>query len=210
MSTSRFTRRSALLLGAAFTTVLAGCAVGVWKTEYQPIPQLAANWRLAGVSVNVPKSLIVSENNSVYVPAADIVWQEEDLGDRRAQVKSIISEGIRSGARGLKGSTPVRIEATLVKFHALNRKSLYSAPEGTGVENIVYNIRVVNANSGAELLPATRIRAELPGLTGNAYQNARARGQSQRDRIVAHVSRTTAGWLGLGPDNRGSFNRQGG
>lgn len=210
MSTSRFTRRSALILGAAFTTVLAGCAGGFWKTDYQPIPQLAANWRLSSVAVTVPASLVVSEDNSAYVPVADIVWQEESPGDRRAQVKAIITEGIRSGARGLRGSTPVRIEATVAKFHALNRKSLYGAPEGTGVENVVYDVRVVNATSGAELLPATRIHAEFPGLTGNAYQNALAKGQTQRARIVAHVRQTTAGWLGLGPDNRTTFSRTGG
>lgn len=210
MSTTRLSRRSALVMGAAFTTLLAGCGGREWKTAYTPIPQMAANWRLSSVNVNVPRSLISSEDNSVYVPSADIVWQEEDPGDRHAQVKAIMTEAITAGARGLRGSIPVRIDATLVQFHALNRKALYSAPQGTGVENVVFDVRVIDTRNGAILLPSTRIHAEFPGMAGNAYINALQQGQTQRIRIVSHVRNTVAGWLGLGPDNRMKFYRYGG
>lgn len=208
MSTKKLSRRSILALGAAFT--MAGCAGAEWQTAYTPIPQLAANWRLSALSVSVPDDLIVSEDNSVFVPDADIVWQEENLGDRRAQVAAILREGITAGAQGLNGSVPVRFEVRLDKFHALNRRALYGAPQGTGVENINFDIRVVDARTGEVLLPVTRIYAEFPGLAGGAYTNALQQGQTQRMRIVQHIQETIAGWLGLGPDNREVFYRRGG
>lgn len=38
---------------------------------------------------------------------------------------------------------------------------------------------------------------------------ARRKGITQKSMITNHVAATIAGWLGLGPDNRGSFTRQG-
>jgi hypothetical protein len=49
------------------------------------------------------------------------------------------------------------------------------------------------------------VRASLLANTGtNAIVAARA-GQTERARIVDHIAATTAGWLGVGPDARGSF-----
>lgn len=203
----KMNRRSFLTLSSAF--VVAGCASGNWRTDYIPAGEKARNWRLAGVDVTVPNTLTVSEDNSVFVPAADIVWQEEDPGDRRAQVRRIMTEGITAGARGLSGSRPVRIKVEVAKFHALNKRALYGAPANTGVENIIFVATVVDANTG-EVLDRQTIFAEFEGLTGATYQEALNRGESQRDRIVTHVARTTAGWLGLGADNRRTFVRMGG
>ena len=38
---------------------------------------------------------------------------------------------------------------------------------------------------------------------------ARRKGITQKSMITNHVAATVAGWLGLGPDNRGEFSRQG-
>jgi hypothetical protein len=38
---------------------------------------------------------------------------------------------------------------------------------------------------------------------------ARLRGESQRSHITAHLEAVFAGWLGIGPDPRGSFQRLG-
>lgn len=203
------TRRNSLLLIAA-TLGLAACGGGNWETSYTPVAAPAANFRLAAVSVSVPNTLTVSENESVYVPKADIVWVEEPAGDRRAQVKAIFEEGISAGASGLRGATPVRIEAVVQKFHALNMKSRYSAPAGTGVYDIAFIARIVDARTGAVLVPDQLIRADAPALTGAAGAQEQAQGKTQRKANVAQISATIAGWLGLGPDNRTSFRRMGG
>ncbi len=203
---SKPTRRSFL----ALTGVLALAACAGWQTAYAPIPDAARDFRLAGVSVSVPDTLSVSEDESVYVPQADILWIEDKPGDRRAQVASIFRDGIRAGARGLHGKTPVRIEATVVKFHALNRKARYSAPEGTGVYDIAFNVQIVDARTGTVLVPPQLIRADAPALTGPAAVRAEQEGSTQRKENVAQIAATVAGWLGLGPDNRTNFERMGG
>jgi hypothetical protein len=211
MMTLGFNRRHMLtLLALGGTAALAGCGGGQWQTEYQPAGPSARDWSLAGVDVIVPPTLTVSEDNSVYVPKADIVWQAEAAGDRRAQVSRILQEGIAAGARGLKGPRRVRFRVTLETFHALNIKSRKSAPAGTGVHDIRYLIEVVDAASGAVLVPAQRIAADFPAYTGAEAEAAEARGETQRVRIVGHLAATTAGWLGLGPDNRTTFSRMGG
>lgn len=158
----------------------------------------------------MPDTLTVSEDESVFVPNADILWVEDPPGDRRAQVAAIFKEGVTAGAKGLHGKTPVRIEVTVISFHALNMKARYRAPEGTGVYNISFMARIVDARTGKELVPAQRIDADEPGATGRAALKEEAEGRTQRMDNVDQIARTIAGWLGLGPDNRTDFNRIGG
>ena len=82
----------------------------------------ASGWRLAEVRVSVPKTLVVSEAKTL-LPRADIVWREDPMGDRHAQVGKIIQTAVLRGAgamlfgRGQAGGvinqvskTPLRIE----------------------------------------------------------------------------------------------------
>ncbi len=203
------TRRGFLLMASATPFALSACGSS-WATAYEPITEPARDWRLASVEVIVPETLTVSEDISSYIPKADIVWQEEPVGDRRAQVAAIFKQGITAGASGLRGKRPVRLRIVVEKFHALNKKARYSAPSGTGVYDIRYTAQVLDARSGAELVAPQYIQADFPGATGAAAKAAEQNGQSQRGDIVAHLTQTTAGWLGLGADNRTSFNRAGG
>lgn len=120
----------------------------------------------------------------------------------------IIQTAVQSGAQGLRGPRPVIIEVTVTRFHALTFEAELSANDW-GVHNIDFTARVLDAGSGAVLLPATDIRAELPALSGTRMSEARSRGVTQKSMIIGHVSKTVAGWLGLGPDNRGKFSRRG-
>lgn len=202
-------RRGLLLLGLGALAVLAGCG-NDWNTHYEPLSASAKDWHIRDIEVVVPGSLTISEDNSTYVPKADIVWQGEPPGDRRAQVASILKEGLSKGAVGLRPRQPVRLRVTLRTFHALNTKSRYSAPEGTGVYDIRYAVEVLDARTGAVILPAQEIAADFPALTGKTAIAAEARGETQRRVIVDHLAATTAGWLGIGPDNRTKFRRTGG
>ena len=200
--------RRAALLGMT-ATLLAGCVGGgTFKTDYASVPRvLVQSWRLAEVRVDVPKSLTVSEAKTL-LPSADIVWREDPLGDRHAQVGKIIETAVLRGAQGLKGQRPVIIDVVVVRFHALTYEAEASNSDW-GVHNIDLNVRVLDAKTGAVILPTSLIRAELPALSGAKMKEARRKGQSQKSMITNHVARTISGWLGLGPDNRGTFSRRG-
>ncbi len=201
------TRRTALI-GLTATLLSACVGGGTFKTEYDPVPAgLAKSWRLAEVRVSVPKSLTVSESKTL-LPNADIVWREDPLGDRHAQVGKIIQNAVLRGAQGLRGSRPVIISVTVTRFHALTYEAELSSSDW-GVHNVDFTAEVLDARTGAVLLPATKIRAETPAWSGARMKAARAKGITQKSMITNHVAATVAGWLGLGPDNRGKFSRQG-
>lgn len=201
------TRRLALI-GLSATLLSACVGGGTFKTEYDPVPaELARSWRLAEVRVAVPKTLVVSEAKTL-LPTADIVWREDPLGDRHAQVGTIIQSAVLRGAQGLRGSRPVIIEITVTRFHALTYEAELSKSDW-GVHNIDFTARVLDARSGEVIVPGTMIRAETPAYSGQKMKDLRAKGQTQKSIITNHVAATVAGWLGLGPDNRGTFSRQG-
>lgn len=202
------TTRRTILLGLTATLLSACVGGGTFKTEYDPVPaELAKSWRLAEVRVSVPKSLTVSEAKTL-LPKADIVWREDPLGDRHAQVGKIIQNAVLRGAQGLRGSRPVIISITVTRFHALTYEAELASSDW-GVHNVDFVAEVLDARTGAVLLPATKIRAETPAWSGARMKAARAKGVTQKSMITNHVAATVAGWLGLGPDNRGSFSRQG-
>jgi hypothetical protein len=199
-------RRTALFGLTAL--LLSACVGSSFKTEYDPLSaDVTRAWRLAGVQVDVPRSLTVSEAKTI-LPRADIVWREDPLGDRYAQVDTIMTDAVTRGAQGLRGARPVTIEVTVTRFHALTFEAELQ-DKNWGVHNINFTARVVDARTGEVLIPATAIRSELPALAGEQMREARSKGQSQKSMITNHVARTVAGWLAVGPDNRGEFNRQG-
>lgn len=201
------TRRFALL-GAA-TLLLSACVGGArFKTEYDRLsPEVTQGWRLQDVRVTVPRSLVVSEAKTL-LPNADIVWREDPLGDRYAQVARIMDDAVTQGAQGLRGSRPVFIDVTVTRFHALTFEAELRG-QSWGVHNIKFDAQVVDARTGEVLLPSTPIRAELPAFSGEQMRQARQKGITQKSMITAHVAKSVAGWLGIGPDNRGEFSRQG-
>lgn len=193
------------------TVALAGCVgVRTFETSYdEPVSaQVSRGWSVVDVAVSVPDSLTVSEEHT-YEPDADIVWREDPIGDRHPQVAAIMKAAIARGASGLKGQRPVRIEATMSRFHALTFESEALNVAGVGVHNVNFTIKVVDARTGAVLAGPTDIDASLPALTGAEMIKARVRGESQKSQISAHVAATIAGWLGIGPDQRDSFVRAG-
>ena len=201
-------RRTALLGLSALTLSACVGGGGTFKTDYQRLsPEVTRNWRLSEVRVDVPRSLSVSEAKSL-LPNADIVWREDPLGDRHVQVGKIIEGAVLRGAQGLRGSRPVVISVTVTRFHALTFEAEQSNSDW-GVHNINFIAQVIDARTGAVLVPPTEIRAETPAWSGERMREARRKGITQKSMISNHVAATIAGWLALGPDNRGEFSRQG-
>jgi hypothetical protein len=200
--------RRYLILAAVSLSVLSACG-GTFKTDYtDPVPpEVSRNWRVQDVVVSVPETLSVSEARSL-APQADIVWREDPPGDRRAQVGVILADAARKGASGLRGSRPVILELTVTRFHALTfeaEKRLSNA----GVHNIDFMAQVVDARTGEVLAGPELVEAALPAYSGAQMAAMRQRGETQRSQISAHLAATVAGWLGAGPDVRGSFTRTG-
>ena len=200
--------RRAALLGVSALVLSACVGGGTFKTEYDRLsPEVSKGWRLAEVRVDVPRSLVVSEAKSL-LPTADIVWREDPMGDRHVQVGKIIEGAVLRGAQGLRGARPVIISITVTRFHALTYEAERSNSDW-GVHNIDFIAQVNDARTGEVLVPATKIRAETPAWSGTRMREARRKGITQKSMISNHVAATVAGWLALGPDNRGEFSRQG-
>jgi hypothetical protein len=193
----------------ALALVVAGCA-GTYRTFYldRVDPAVSRGWRVSDVAVRVPETLTVSEEHSL-VPHADIVWREDPAeGDRRAQVATIMRDAARRGAAGLHGRRAVLLEIELKRFHALTFEA-ETRLDNAGVHNIDFVVTVRDARTGAVLAGPEMIEAATPAFSGAEARRLRAEGQTQKKVITEHVAATIAGWLGVGPDNRGEFQRLG-
>lgn len=189
--------------------LLSACGSSEWATSYGDVVNHkdASTWRVTEIDVTVPRTLSVSEANR-FAPDADIVWREELGGDRYEQVDRIITEAARRGVARLRGKRPVKLVVEVATFHALTEKTRRVLSR-SGVHNITFTAQVVDARTGAPLTPVDQIRADLVAYTGEQALVAERAGQTQRVRIIDHVSGVFAGWLGVGPDARGTFSRAG-
>lgn len=204
----RFSRGVTMIGAVLALALVAGCA-GTFRTYYpEAVPAAqSAGWRLSSVKVTAPRTLVVSEAET-FLPQADIVWREDAGTDRYAQVETLMTDAIRSGARGLDGSRPVAIEATMTRFHAMTFVAERQAPGG--VHDVEFDLQVRDARTGAILFGPEHVEASFPAMTGDQMVRARVQGQTQKSQIKTHVAATIRGLLGLGPDARSTFSGIGG
>ncbi len=140
--------------------------------------------RVQSVSVTVPRALKVSESNS-FLPRGDIVWREDPIGDRHAQVQKIVYNALVRGVRTLNGPVPVKLDVQVVKFHALTEKARYTTG---GVHAITFILSIKDARTGELVVPARKVRADLEAYGGAQALRAEALGQTQKVRISAQIS----------------------
>lgn len=141
------------------------------------------SYTVTAVNVLVPKTLHVSEKNS-YKPVADIVWREDPLGDRHAQVGKIVQDALTSGVADLAGTRPVVLDVQVTKFHALTERTRYSIG---GTHDIHFAMTVLDAETGEVVEPTRLIETELTALGGQAALAAEREGQTQKVRITTHL-----------------------
>ena len=167
-----FWRSTAVLLIA---TGLAACSQS-FETSYSDAVSrdTSANWDVVDVQVNVPRTLSVSERNG-YAPNADIVWQEEEVGDRHMQVQRIVEEAARNGAGRLNGVRPVVLAIEVDQFHALTKKARYGLKH-SGVHNIGFRMVAVDAETREPLTEIDKVQADLAAYVGQQAVEAEARG----------------------------------
>ncbi|WP_246032871.1 DUF6778 family protein [Falsirhodobacter xinxiangensis] len=193
---------------AAIALVVAGCSRD-WKTDYANgiDPAVSRQWNVRQITVNVPEELTVSDANT-WAPQVDIVWHGDPAGDRKLQVAELVEDGIEQGSAALRGPRPVNIGVTMQRFHSITPR-VEANLQNSGVHDIRYVIQVFDARSGAALTQPEPIAADIAALVGDQAREARSQGITQKDEIVPHIARVTAGWLGIGPDVRNKFRRLG-
>ncbi len=135
------------------------------------------------ITVDVPKTLIVSEKNSYY-PKGDIVWRGDAFGDRHEQVKAILTQSAERAAANLDGTRPVHMHIQLTRFHGLSEKARYSTG---GVHNMNFFVTLLDPVTGATLRPARLVVSNLDALKGTAAIQADSRGETQKSRVTAFL-----------------------
>lgn len=149
----------------------------------QELASFMPNAKINKIIVDVPRSLEVSEKNSYY-PRADIVWRGELIGDRHAQVQTLILESARKMANSLDGTRPVDMHIRLTRFHGLTEKARYLTG---GVHNINFVLTLLDPATGTPLRGPKEIVTNLDAFGGVDAIEADRRGETQKVRISAFI-----------------------
>lgn len=190
------------LLGLAALGVSACSTVpGVDVTQDLPAPGalpthiVSADWDVQEIIVDVPAELTVSEANRIK-PRADIVWREDPVGDRHAQVQAIMAEAMEFALRPMDGSTPVIVEIEMTRFHALTERARYTTG---GEHEIEFLFTVRHAETGQPLTGPRHIDLTFRAYGGQRAIAAELNGIFQRDRIQSQVIGWAQQEFGLTP-----------
>lgn len=140
--------------------------------------------RVETITVRVPRSLKVSEANR-FLPASDIVWREDPIGDRHAQVQAIFETALKRGTDPMQGAVPVALDIEVERFHALTERARYSTG---GIHNITFSLTLRDPTTGTVLGAPRQVRADLNAFGGRTALQAEARGQTQKVRITDHLA----------------------
>ncbi len=175
----------------------------------EAIPQssvVAARYNVTAVEVTVPSTLRVSEANLFY-PDADVVWRGEPQGDRLAQVKAVVEEGLAAGIIGMKTGPKAVLAVQLERFHALTEKARFSVG---GVHDVVFVLTVRQVGTGAILEGPRRIEVPIRASGNDKAIAEDAAGRTQRVVIVEGFAEAIRRALmaqpaAVGPSKRGLF-----
>ena len=154
-----------------------------------------SRYAVRSVEVTVPSSLTVSEANLFY-PKADIVWRDEPVGDRYAQVKAVMAQGLAKGTANMRTGPPAVVAVRVERFHSLTEKARFSVG---GVHNLVFVLTVRNAASGAILDGPRRVEVAIRASGGGKALAEDAAGKTQRVVIVAGLAEAIRRELARGP-----------
>lgn len=184
-----------ILAALALTASISACATTESVTRGAPLDTLRAPAQaatltapalnVAEVVVEVPDTLRVSEAN-MYYPGGDIVWREDPVGNRHAQVQAIVAAGLHTGLAGLpKGDTPVRLHVEVTRFHALSEKARYTVG---GVHAIQFVLTLQDPATGRALSEPRLVKADFKAYGGSQAVAADRRGETQKYRITRRIA----------------------
>jgi hypothetical protein len=126
------------------------------------------------------EGLVVSEENSFY-PQADIVWRGDMPGPRIPQIGSMFEEAARRNQSVLNGSTPIVVDIVLIRFHGVTTRTRTTVG---GVYNIIFELSVRDARSGAIIEPPRRVVGNLSAPGGARAAALIDTGQTERVRVT--------------------------
>lgn len=159
-------------------------ALSVATKSAAPVVAMTAQYDVQDIRVSVPQSLRVSEANMFY-PVADIVWRGDPRGDRHAQVKGIIEDGLRAGVQGMHAGPKVVADVEVVRFHSLTEKTRFTVG---GVHSVKFDLTLRDAETGAVLEGPRRIVADVKGAGGARAIAEEQAGRTMRVVITEHLA----------------------
>lgn len=179
----------ALILAA--TMALSACATPYAVSRNAPLDTMRPvievpmqDWSIQSVTINVPQSLTVSEANTIK-PRADIVWREDPLGDRYAQVEALMTRALSPVMRPREaGATPVIVSLDVTRFHALTERARYTIG---GEHEIEFILTVTHAETGEILSGPRPVDLTFAAMGGQKALAEQARGITQAVRITQRL-----------------------
>ena len=167
-------------LAAAPLTLLAACGPGVFGGAGTPRPEMPRSYDLRNLRFDVLPDLVISEDETYY-PIADIVWRGDPRGARIPQIASMFQTAFDRNQSVLRGDTPIDLEITLVRFHAVTDLTRLTVG---GVYNIIFDMTVRDARDGSIIEPQRRIEGNLDAPGGRRGQLLIEQGLTQRVRVT--------------------------
>lgn len=158
---------------------LAGCGNALTQ-QSTPRPVMTRSYDLRGLNFAAPPDLSVSESEGFY-PAADIVWRGDPRGPRLPQIEQLFRDAADRNRSMLIGDMPVTIDVTLVRFHGVTNRTRYTVG---GVYNIVFDLTIRDATTGAVIEPTRRVRGNLDAPGGERAVLLEDAGQTQKVRVT--------------------------
>lgn len=171
----------ALMIGAF---ALTACATPSPFGGSQAATQVQRSYSIASFTFAASPDLTVSEAESFY-PFADVVWRGDPPGDRVAQIGAMFQTAAARNEGVLQGDIPVAVRVQLVRFHGVTDRTRYTVG---GVYNIVFDLTVIDARTGAILEPTRRVSSDLDAPGGTRAPQLERDGLTQKVRVTSHLT----------------------
>ncbi len=154
---------------------------------------VAPLYTIADVQVSVPRALKVSEANGYY-PMADIVWRGDPMGDRHQQIAAIFQASAERATSSMAGPRTAVLMLEVVRFHGVTEKTRYTIG---GTHNMVFNLTVRDAATGAVIDGPRRVTADAKAAGGQAAIAEEQAGRTQKvvvtEKLVETLRRELSG-----------------
>jgi len=159
---------------------LAACSGGQTSVRSTAPDGVTRSYSLADLSFVASSDLTVSESEGYY-PFADVVWRGDRLGPRIPQIGAMFETAFARNQSVLRGTQPVVVNIQLIRFHGVTDRTRFSVG---GVYNIVFDMTVRDARTGAVIEPTRRVAANLDAPGGGAASRLEQEGQTQKVRVT--------------------------
>lgn len=182
MNGTQMHRRNFLISASLMS--LAACGVPLGGGQGDPRPIMARSYALRGFRFAAAPDLVVSEEESFY-PTADVVWRGDPRGPRVEQIGEMFNVAAERNRSVLTGSQPVSVDVTLVRFHGVTNRTRFTVG---GVYNVIFDMTVRDARTGAVIEPTRRVVGNLDAPGGSRAVQLDESGQTQKVRVTAFLT----------------------